>query len=270
MRLRQSFLLCASALALLTVVDCGCGKPSTQSSKISDRQAGSNAGAPTGAVDASDESFTTAEYLRLGLPAPDKAWSADDMAKAAEILDAVAQQGSQHLPRYKSRRSGEVFARLTSPQNLDFFKDRSLPLGSRIPPSFGFGEASNRIFKLYIAGFVKKEVRDTEIVELWGAQLRSTTMMLVLLDEFLPTIKKNDPKYQVRMQGLDRMKRGLAEVVSGGLQTLTERATFRTSELVKLIGFEVKYHSRRSFPGSCPPTAPRRWLDWMKWKKIPH
>ena len=92
------FLAIASALALLTVVDCGCGKPSTQSSKISDRQAGSNAGAPTGAVDASDESFTTAEYLRLGLPAPDKAWSADDMAKAAEILTRLRNKGLSIFP----------------------------------------------------------------------------------------------------------------------------------------------------------------------------
>ena len=53
------------------------------------------------------------------------------------------------------------------------------------------------------------------------------------------------------MQGLDRIKRGLAEVVSGGLQTLTERATFRTSELVKLIGFEVV-----SFPQIVPRLLP--------------
>jgi hypothetical protein len=251
MRLRQSSLLCANALALLVVADCGCGKPSTQSSKTSDRQAGSNAGAPADAAAPRDDSFTTEEYVHLGLPAPDKAWSADDMAKAAEVLGAIAQQGYQHLPRYKSKRSGEMFARLTSPQNLDFFKNRSLPLGSRMPPLLDFGQANTHIFKLYLPGFVNKEIRDTEIVELWGAQLRSTTMMLELLDEFLPTITKDDPKYQVRMRGLDRVKRGLAEVVAGGLQTLTERATYRTRELVKLIGFEEV-----SFPLIVPRLLP--------------
>jgi hypothetical protein len=39
------------------------------------------------------------------------------------------------------------------------------------------------------------------------------------------------------MQGLDQMKRGLASVVAGGLKTLTERESYRASELVRLVGY---------------------------------
>jgi hypothetical protein len=76
-------------------------------------------------------------------------------------------------------------------------------------------------------------------------------MMLDLVDEFLPTIKKDDPNYQIRMQGLDQMKRGLASVVAGGLQTLTERESYRDSELVRLAGY-----MQETFPRIVPSLPP--------------
>jgi hypothetical protein len=61
--------------------------------------------------------------------------------------------------------------------------------------------------------------------------------MLELADEFLPTINKDDPTYPVRLQGLEQMKRGLAGIVAGSLQTLTERDNYRESELARLVGY---------------------------------
>jgi hypothetical protein len=184
-----------------------------------------------------DESLTLDEYIRLGLPAYDRLWSGDDMVKAEKVLTLVSQKGYRQLPRYKSERSGKAFDRLTSAQNLDFFKDRTFPLNARFPLLINYFQSSNQVFKLYLAGFLKNDVSDSEMVELLGAQLRSALVLLEIVDEFLPTIKKDDPKYQVRMQGLDQMKRGLASVVAGGLKTLTERESYRASELVRLVGY---------------------------------
>jgi hypothetical protein len=195
--------------------------------------------------------LTADEYLRLGLPAQDREWSGDDMGKAEKVLASVAQKGYRQLPRYKSERSGEVFERLTSPQNLDLFKNRTLPLDARFPQALNYFQASNQVLKLYLAGFLKKDVRDSELVELMGSQFRSTVVMLELVDEFVPTIKKDDPKYEVRMQGLDQMKRGLASVVAGGLQTITERESYRGSELVRLVGY-----MQETFPLIVPRLPP--------------
>jgi hypothetical protein len=231
--LRQNTLPCFAALVLLTLLGSGCrDRPSHR-----DRTAGSEGGAPADPKASVDESLTSEEYLRLGLPAQDREWSGDDMARAAKTLESLAQKGYRQLPRYKSERSGEVFARLTSPQNLDGFKNRTLPLEARFPESLNYLQGSNAVLKLYLAGYLKKEVRDTELIELVGALLRTTAVMLELVDEFLPTIKKDDPTYQVRMQGLDQMRRGLASIVAGSLKTLTERESYRASELVKLVGY---------------------------------
>ena len=143
------------------------------------------------------------------------------------------------------------FARLTSPQNLDLFKNRTLPFDIRFPQALNYFQASNEVFKLYLAGFLKRDVRDSELVELMGSEFRSTMVMLELVDEFLPTIQKDDPQYQIRMQGLDQMKRGLASVVAGGLQTLTERESYRGSELLRLVGY-----MQETFPLIVPRLPP--------------
>lgn len=173
------------------------------------------------------------------------------MAQAAKIFASLAQKGYRQLPVYKSERSGEMFARLTSPNNFDLFKDRTFPLDSRLPQALNYLQASNQVLKLYLAGFLKKDVRDSELVELTGSQFRLTAIMVELVDEFLPTISKDDPNYRVRMDGLDLMKRGLANVVSGGLQTLTERHSFRGSELARLLGY-----MRETFPVIVPRLPP--------------
>ena len=70
-----------------------------------------------------------------------------------------------------------------------------------------------------------------------GAFLRFLVVELELVDEFAPTLDKEDPTYAVRMQGLEQMKLGLAQMVTGLLVTLTERDRYRSSELVRLLGY---------------------------------
>ena len=244
---RWSTLQCFTALAMVTLVGSIC----SNSSSAPPGQPNAESGAPADPKALADESLTSEEYLRLGLPAQDREWSGNDMGKAEKILASLAQKGYRQLPRYKSERSGEIFARLTSPQNLNLFKNRTLPLDLRFPQALSYFQASNQVLNLYLTGFLKEDVRDSELVELMGAHFRSTVVLLELVDEFVPTIKKDDPNYQIRMQGLHKMKRGLASIVAGGLQTLTERESYRVNELVRLVG-----HMQETFPLIVPRLPP--------------
>lgn len=186
---------------------------------------------------AGEQSLSSEQYIQLGLPPPDRNWSGDDMIKVEKVLSTLAQKGFQYLPRYQDERSGEVFARLTSAKNLEVFKNRNLPLATRMPQWTDHMQASSQITKLYLSASFKKQVGDSELVELFGMGFRGAAVMIELTKEFLPTIKKDDPTYKVRMQGLEGMKRGHTEMVMGGLLTLTERKTYRSSELLRLVGY---------------------------------
>ena len=78
-------------------------------------------------------SYKPEEYIRLGMPAYDRDWSAKDMVNAAKVLASIEQRGNQYLPRYKSDRSGVVFARIISPDNFEFLLKHDIPLKVRMP-----------------------------------------------------------------------------------------------------------------------------------------
>jgi hypothetical protein len=261
MRTQQRSFACTASFLLMTLTVWGCGNPPNQPSTKSseDPSAGPKVNKAAGRKVPRDESLASDEYIRLGLPAYDRVWFGNDMARVQKVLASLAQEDYRHFPRYKSKRSGDVFARLTSPQNLELFRDRSLPLEARFPQVLNHVQATNQIFKLYVSGFVKNEIADSELVELMAAQYRSSVVMLELVDEFLPTIKKDDPTYQVRMHGLEKVKLGLAGVVSGGLQTLTERENYRKSELVRLVGY-----MQESFPLLVPRLPPGARTETMQ------
>jgi hypothetical protein len=159
------------------------------------------------------------------------------MARAANVLRVIAQEDAGHLPRYRSRRSGEAFKRLTVDDNLDLYRDRSLPIEQRLPDALAYMQSNNEILKLYLTAFNQNAIGADELVELAGAQLRMSVVMIELVNEFLPTLDMDDPSYPVRMEGLKRMKNGLATVVAGNLQTMTESHAYQTPELKRLIRY---------------------------------
>ncbi len=184
-----------------------------------------------------DRSLSVRDYIQRGLPDPDRVWSAEDLGRAVKILAEVASKDPGRLPRGGSERSGSVFARLIDPENLLLFKDRTLPLQARMPEALAHFESSNQLNKLYLAAMVKRQVGGREMIELFGSTLRSVAMLFDLVDEFLPTLDKNDPKYQIRMQGLARMKRGFASSLAGTLQCLTEAENYEVKDRIILIGY---------------------------------
>lgn len=198
-----------------------------------------------------DQSLTPLEYIKLGLPAYDRDWSESDLARAVKVFKSFEKNEKPNLPRYQSKRSGEVFARMTSTENFEQFKDRDIPLKIRFPQAVDYYESCSQIFKLYLSAYSRNEVGDSELVELFGMVLRYTVVILELVEEFTPTLDKNDPTYPTRMEGLEQMERGLANVVGGAMETLSERKSYRFRELLKLLGY-----MQETFPIIVPSLTP--------------
>jgi hypothetical protein len=215
----------------------GCDKSSSRPPQEGAPREEKKTTAPAAPRPPADESLTPEKYVELGLPAHDRPWLAPDMVQADKALTAIAQKNPRQLPRYQSEQSGPVFARLTSPQNLEFARNRTIPLDWRMSQALDSTEASNRIHKRYVAAALKNTMGTSELVECLGYQLRAAVVMLDLVDEFLPTMDPKEPDYAARMKGLEQMRQGLAGLVAGGLLTLTERQSYRPAELVRLVGY---------------------------------
>ena len=198
-----------------------------------------------------DQSLGDDKYIEMGMPAHDRDWNGADMAKAARVLSLLDEKTPGCLPRYRSERSGSTFARIVTTENHSFAQNRTLPIQTRFGDFNDYMESTNRILKTYLAAFLKKDMGDSELVELFGAQMRNTVVLFGLLDEFIPTLRNDDPTYQVRMKAVEKMKHGLSIFVSGGFQTLTERNSYRASELTKLVGY-----MKKTYPAIVPRLTP--------------
>jgi len=140
------------------------------------------------AHDIADESLPADEYIQLGIPSYDRTWTGQDMTKAAGVLKALADRAPQQLPRFGSKKSDAMFARIVSRENLTFFRSRSFPLAARFPPAIEYIESFNGILKSYLFAKAAGKIADDELVELMGAELHVIWVELDLVDEFLPTI----------------------------------------------------------------------------------
>ncbi len=162
----------------------------------------------SGGYPPADKSLALEQLIEAGMPAHDRDWSGNDMTRAANILAAIAQKDAGHLPRYRSQPSGRAFERLTANEILDLYRNRSLPLEQRFFDALNYMQSSNEILRLYLAAFNQHVVGDSELIELAGAQLRVSVVMITLVND--------QPLYQPTRAP----RHGLAWILSARLTTV--------------------------------------------------
>ena len=202
---RQVVVSITSVLMLLIVSGCFNSSPTSSPSQRKEQPVSEKP------AQMDDSSLPTSEYVKIGVPAPDKTWSGEDMAKAAQALAVLAQKDPRQLPKYKSTRSGEVLARITSSENLSTVRDKALPIQSRLLQVGLLMEYTNSIFKFYFMARRTKEVGDDDVVELMGAMLRIYVLWIENADEIISTIDKNDPSLPGRLRSVVEMKLAIVD-----------------------------------------------------------
>lgn len=181
------------------------------------------------------------------MPDHDRVWSEVDMAQAARVLHELAKKNPQLLPRYRSDRSGEVFARIVSAENLRAFDERTTSPGERYARCITYIPSLMSIFKCYAAERSHGGMHDSEMIEFYGALLRGAASILAIADELEPTLDESDPDHDAARAGFDQMKQGAAVMVTAAITALTENDVYTTSERIRLIG-----HLRRALPPLLP------------------
>lgn len=183
----------------------------------------SRSAAPRKGTAQEDLSLTPAEYMDLGFPASDRPWTTPDYQAVFRAMQALP---VSQFPRTTSPKSSPVVDRLTNPDNLGLFVNRSLPLDQRFMPCIDLVDAANGISKLYLAAHSRMPLFAEDFIRMQGFMLQAVVVELGLVAQFLPTIDKTDPKYATRMAGLEQAKQGMAQMIQGTLIVLEDRSTY--------------------------------------------
>ncbi len=78
-----------------------------------------------------DRSLSMADYQKLGMPDCDKAWNAEDYAKAYEVLSRMKWEKRFSLPVKDSGKSGELYDKLVSHDIMSFLREDTLALNEK-------------------------------------------------------------------------------------------------------------------------------------------
>jgi hypothetical protein len=156
------------------------------------------------------EAWGVADYANAGLRI-DMPWSADDYTAAAGVLQRVSAGHHERLPRFQGAKSGAVFRKLLT----DLSGDTGMPVSERFQNHMKRSEAVNAISKLYVENSLATPSR--EWIELMGAGMREAVVAASISDAFIASFGADDPKREVRLGGLAKMRSGYGSMILGGL-----------------------------------------------------
>jgi hypothetical protein len=194
-----------------------------------------------------DRSLTSAAFGQRGLPPLNRPWSSQDMAAAAKVLDEIAANDLLALPRCDSEQSKMVFARITSLQNLDYFRDKSVDGPTRFTQLRDFQQAAGKIEELYI-GAINVDRWDfaQEVVEFSRNRFHQDVIILGLIDE----VEKAGGQFNPG--AVDDIKRKMASNVVACLRALKSKQVYSTTARTKLVQYMAETYplivSRLSSP----------------------
>jgi len=194
---------------------------------------------PSSKLDPPDHSLNLSEYISAGVPAIDHPWSGIELTEALNILKSISQSDSSRLPRFKSDRSGDLFSRIVSDENLNPFRDESRPSKDRLSDSVPYIDASNQMTKMYLESARTQATGGAEVVELIGSNLRLSVAISKAIDDYLPTLDKGDSGYDYRVNNLKAIQYGLGVMIAGSIQLLSEAQTYKAPELKQLIEYQL-------------------------------
>jgi hypothetical protein len=180
---------------------------------------GTDSGAQEKNPEFADESQTPAQAVEHGAPSIDKAWLPTDYV----AFDAyLARLPSHRYPRVGSSRSSPLFMKVIESAEQPILAKKDIHLNSRMELGLQMQQAANSTLKRYAWAHSAGTDYSKELAHLLGLSLAMTRQLLLLVDEFIPTIDPDDGKYEVRMQGLEKVKRAMPMQLDGVVLSMKE------------------------------------------------
>ena len=155
-----------------------------------------------------DHSLNEDDYTKLGVPDHNRSWDGKDYTTACNTLFKLKYQNPLSLPVKNSTRSGRVFDRIVSLNNLSFLDIDSLPLYKKAYLISTFVNIQSTLLDIYYDGARTKQFYSTELVHIYIFGLQIVEKMMELAKKINDSSDINDKtmKYEYDTIRLSYMK----------------------------------------------------------------
>ena len=149
-----------------------------------------------------DQTFTTEEYLDIGMPDYKEIWSLKDYKNACAILDNLKTFKPLSLPRKDSKRSGVYFKRIINPENLSFLVEESIPLKERALQIQQYVDIQGYLISIYTDIENTEQYYNRELIDLYIFGLTIGQNMLDLGQRINESVDEEDLSMQYAYQSI--------------------------------------------------------------------
>ncbi len=128
-----------------------------------------------------DNSVSSKEFVEMGIPNLEKPWSVEEYKEAFVVLRKIKELDKYSLPRYDSKHSKDVFARMTNRENLALLNDNNYDIRSRLDKLNTYANVPSQMIYFYAEENKPTERFGAELLRcmLFGAQLSNNAVLLL-------------------------------------------------------------------------------------------
>lgn len=178
-----------------------------------------------------DMSLTTAQYSGQGMPDLNKSWTERDFQKAQNAINAVLIKDFHSLPREASRKSGDVFKRIISKDNLKFLEDTTLSLRNKAYRIQALGNFMGQLGTLYTDKLKAEQYYSAELTDIFISHLYVRGKMLELAEKIDKSTNQDDIVMQSGRNGITGSYVLLITFLTGEQE---KAGAYRSGDLKKL------------------------------------
>ena len=130
-----------------------------------------------------DYSLNLEEYQKMGIPEPNKIWTLNEYSAAFGSLMELKFNKPFALPVKDSKRSGALFNRMISFENMSFLNDESIPLNEKAHLIKEYLDVHGEMIDVYTNIRMKKQYYHRELIDINIFGLSLAEKMLDLAKE---------------------------------------------------------------------------------------
>jgi hypothetical protein len=184
-----------------------------------------------------DLSLTEKEYTAKGMPDIRKAWSEQELIKAHVTLGSLRTRNFLTLPIKGSRKSGRVFSRIISRENLEFLDDPSKSLRDKAFEIQTLANFLNEISEMYHDNLKIEQYYSKEIMDIFVFEIYVREKMLELAEKIM---NSKDPEDKAMSSGRPAIVGGYVNLIRVLVREQEKTKSYPSGQLKRLSGAVLK------------------------------
>lgn len=193
-------------------------------------------------VKETDQSLTFEEYQKLGMPDYNKVWNMEDYSNAFYVLNTLKFENAKALPSRESEKSGVLFSRMISTDNLSFLQDETLPLWARADMIKWF---VNTMLDLKVAYTLIGTERQYYVRELMDIDIFRVRVAQKMLDLGNKLYESDDPSDVMMQADFPKIQKMYVDIILELLEVQQHTDKY-PQETLELLGDSLSTSVRRN------------------------